>query len=128
MEKKAVLVVLAFRKSSHAAKIAMLFPQGGIDMAYTVERRDEFVTVPRGALRELLGTGEVEPDTFETARQGRHSLSPANLYVWSSSRATARVFPALIGHVDLTAFRRRRAYHRVVGFNRLAHIRVRTCA
>ena len=44
-----------------------------------VERRDEFVAVPRGALRELLGTGEVEPDTFETARQDRHSLSPANL-------------------------------------------------
>ena len=76
MEKKAVLIVLAFRKSSYAAKIAMLFPQGGIDVACTVEGSDKFVAVPRGALRELLGAGEVEPDTFETARQGRHGLSP----------------------------------------------------
>ena len=34
-------------------------------MACPVERSDEFVAVPRGALRELLGAGEVEPDTFE---------------------------------------------------------------
>jgi hypothetical protein len=81
MQKKAVLVILAFRKSSHAAKIAMLFPQGGIDMACTVERSGELVAVPRGALRELLGAGEVEPDTFETARQVRHGLSPATAII-----------------------------------------------
>jgi hypothetical protein len=59
----------------------MLFPQGGVDMACTVKWSDEFIAVPRGALRELLGAGEVEPDTFETARQSRHGLSPATAII-----------------------------------------------
>src|SRR5262249_9660556 len=79
VQQEAVLIILTFRKSSHAAKIAMPFPRGDIDMAITIERSDELVAIPLGALGELLGASEIEPDTFETARHGRHGRSPTSV-------------------------------------------------
>jgi hypothetical protein len=43
-------------------------------MILAIEWSDEFVTVPRGPLGELLGTGEIESDALERMRQGRHGL------------------------------------------------------
>jgi len=54
--------------------IAMLFPQRSVDMALGVERSDELISVPRRALGELFGAGEIEPDTFESVRQRSHGL------------------------------------------------------
>jgi hypothetical protein len=34
--------------------------------------------VPRRSLGELLGPGEIEPDAFETVRQGSHGLVSLN--------------------------------------------------
>src|SRR5450830_297278 len=65
-------VVLAFPEPAHAAIFTMLAPERDVDMALVVERGDEFVTMPRRALRELLGAGEIEPDAFERMRQRGH--------------------------------------------------------
>ena len=54
--------------------IAMLFPERGVDMTLGVERSDEFISVPRRALGELLGAREIEPDAFESMRQRGHGL------------------------------------------------------
>ena len=71
MQQKAVHVILVFRKPPHAAKIAMLIPLANVDMVFTTERGDEFVSLPCGALWELLGAGEIEPDAFEVVRYSR---------------------------------------------------------
>jgi hypothetical protein len=41
-------------------------------VAVAGERGDEFVTMLRRALREVLGAGKIEPDAFEGMRQGGH--------------------------------------------------------
>lgn len=73
-DKKAVFILLTFPKSSDTAMIPVVLPELGVDMTIAVERRDEFVSVSRGALGELLGASEIEPDAFECVRQGSHGL------------------------------------------------------
>jgi hypothetical protein len=73
-DKKAVFILLTFPKSSDTAMIPVVLPELGVDMTIAVERRDEFVSVSRGAPGELLGASEIEPDAFECVRQGSHGL------------------------------------------------------
>jgi len=74
VDKQAVFILLTFPKSSDTAMIPVLLPDLGIDMTIAVERRHEFVSMSRGALGELLGASEIEPDAFECVRQGSHGL------------------------------------------------------
>ena len=47
VDKKAVLILLTFPKSSDAAMIPVLFPELDVDMTIAVERRHEFVSIAR---------------------------------------------------------------------------------
>ena len=69
---RADLVLFAIPEAADPAMAAVLLPLLLVDVAIGLERRDEFVTVPRGALRKLLRAGEVEPDALEIVRQRRH--------------------------------------------------------
>jgi hypothetical protein len=47
LHQEAVLVFLALPEPAHAAMIAVLLPKRGVDVAFGVERRDEFIPMPR---------------------------------------------------------------------------------
>jgi len=74
VHQEAEFIIFTFPEPADAAMIAMLFPEGDVDMTFRIERRDEFITVPRRALGELLGAREIESDAFESVRQGGHGL------------------------------------------------------
>src|SRR3974390_610960 len=62
------LILLACPEAAHAAMRAVPLPLLAIDMAIRRERRNEFIAVPRRALRKLLRAGEIEPDALEIVR------------------------------------------------------------
>lgn len=74
VDQKTEFVWLTFPKPAHATVVALLLPERGVDVAFAIQGRDKFITMPRRALGKLLGSGEIEPDAFETVRQGRHGL------------------------------------------------------
>jgi hypothetical protein len=74
VHQEAEFIIFTFPEPADAAMIAMLFPEGDVDMTFRIERRDKFITVPRRALGKLLGAREIESDAFESVRQGGHGL------------------------------------------------------
>src|SRR5579872_3674165 len=72
VHQETVLVGLTIPEPPHAAMVAVLLPEPCIDMVPGIERRHEFIAMPRRALRELLRAGEVEPDALERVWQGGH--------------------------------------------------------
>ena len=72
VHQEADLVGLALPDPAHPAILAVLAPKRHVDIVLGIERGDEFITVPRGALGELLGAGKIEPDTLERVGQCGH--------------------------------------------------------
>ena len=102
-----MLIILAFRKSPHPTKIAMLFPRADVDTAFTIERGDELIAIPFGALGELLGPSKIERDAFETARQSCHRLTPVSviMVVILPRSGKGSWIEEVTRHVDLIARR-----------------------
>src|SRR3569623_1927669 len=75
VHEEADLVGLGAPEAADAAMRTILHPLRIVDMPVGLERRDEFVAVPRRTLRKLLRAGEVEPDALEFVRQRRHGAA-----------------------------------------------------
>jgi hypothetical protein len=70
--------IFAVPKPAHPAMLAVLLPQVRVDMALTIERRHELVSMARGAHRKLLGSSKFEPDALEHVGQ-RHERAPCKV-------------------------------------------------
>jgi hypothetical protein len=64
VNKAAILVLFAVPKSVDAAMLAVLLPEGRIDVASGVERSHELVAAAGGTLWKLLRSGEIEPNAL----------------------------------------------------------------
>ena len=57
------------------AIVTVFLPEGGIDMAGGVQRRDELIPVIRGPVRKLFRTCQFETYALERVRQLSHDVS-----------------------------------------------------
>jgi hypothetical protein len=75
VNKAAILVLFAVPKSVDAAMLAVLLPEGRIDVASGVERSHELVAAAGGTLWKLLRSGKSEPNALEHMWQCHRSIS-----------------------------------------------------
>ncbi|MFT6671159.1 MAG: hypothetical protein ACJAVZ_002631, partial [Afipia broomeae] len=65
VDEAADLVVFAIPKSANAAIVSILLPQHRIDMALSIQRGDEIISMPGGAIGEFPGAGKMKQDAIE---------------------------------------------------------------